>query len=89
MEDWKTQLEFSRDRKRYDLYSSYCRRFSKDKSTFGSQKRNYSFRPDGIQKHEISETHKTAKLAHDAINAQPGMSPLEACLINMEKEALK
>jgi len=65
------------------MICSYCRRFSKDKSTFGSQKSNYSFRPDGIQKHEISETHKTAKLAHDAIDAQPGMSPLEACLINM------
>ena len=32
--------------------------------------------------------HKTAKLAHDASNAQPGTAPLEACLINMEREAL-
>ena len=47
-----------------------------------------SFRLDGIKKHTISEVHKTAKLAHDASNAQPGTAPLEVCLINMEKEAL-
>ena len=70
------------------MFCSYCRWFSKDKSAFGSQKGNNSFRLDGINKHEISEVHKTGKLAHDASNAQPGMAPLEACLINMEKEAL-
>ena len=70
------------------MFCSYCRQFSKDKSAFGSQKDNNSFCLDGIKKHEISEAHKTAKLVHDASNAQPGTAPLEACLINMEKEAL-
>ena len=53
------------------MFCSYCRQISKDKSAFGSQKGNNSFRLDGIKKHEISEAHKTAKLAHDASNAQP------------------
>lgn len=42
----------------------------------------------GSKKHKISEAHKTVKLAHDASNAQPGTAPLEASLINIEKEAL-
>ena len=70
------------------MFCSYSRQFSKGKSVFGNQKGNNSFRLDGIKKHEISEAHKTAKLAHDASNAQPGAAPLEAHLINMEKEAL-
>ena len=76
------------DEKENAMFCSYCRQFSKDKSAFGSQKGNNTFHLDRIKKHEISEAHKTAKLAHDASNVQPGTAPLEACLINMEKEAL-
>ena len=70
------------------MFCSYCKQFLKDKSAFESQNGNNSFRLDGIKKHKISEAHKTAKLAHDASNAQPGTAPLKACLINMEREAL-
>ena len=45
------------------MFCSYCRQFLKDKSAFESQKGNNSFRLDGIKKHEMSEAHKTAKLA--------------------------
>jgi len=63
------------------MFCSYCTQFSKDKSAFGSQKAK-SFRLDRIKKHEISEAHKTAKLAHDASNAQPGTTLI---LILMDK----
>ena len=86
-ESWKSGrrwLEFHK--KENTMFCSCCRQFSKDKSAFGSQKGNNSFRLDGIKKHEISEAHKSAKLAHDASNAHPGTgtAPLETCLINME-----
>lgn len=58
------------------ILCSYCRRFSKDKSVFGSQKGNNSFSLDGIKK-------LWKKLAHDASNCQPGMAPLVACLVNI------
>ena len=48
------------DEKENAMFCSYCRQFSKDKSAFGSEKGNNSFRLDGIKKHEISEAHKTA-----------------------------
>jgi len=88
-ESWKTRRSWLKfDEKENAMFCSYCTQFSKDKSAIGSQKGNNSFRLDRIKKHEISEGHKTAKLAHDARYAQPGTTPLEACLINMEKEAL-
>ena len=59
------------------MFYSYRRHLPKDKSALGSQKGNNSYCLDGIKKRKISESHKKAKLAHDASNAQPGMAPLE------------
>ena len=60
-ETWKTRRPWLKfDEKENAMFCSYCRQFSKDKSAFGSEKGNNSFRLDGIKKHEISEAHKTA-----------------------------
>ena len=70
------------------MFCKYCRQFAKDKSLFGSKTGNNSFRLDGFKKHEKSDGHKTAKLAHNTSVSQPGTAPMEACLINMEKESV-
>ena len=56
-----TRLEFSK--KENVMFASIADSFAKNKSSFGSQ-------TGGTKKHEISEGHKTAKLAHDASTAQ-------------------
>ena len=59
-ETWKTRRPWLKfDEKENAMFCSYCRQFLKDKSAFGSEKGNNSFRLDGIKKHEISEAHKT------------------------------
>ena len=63
-ESWKTRRPWLKlfDEKENAMFCSYCRQFSKDKSAFGSEKGNNSFRLDGIKKHVISEANcKTLK----------------------------
>ena len=50
-ESWRTGRPWLKfDEKENAMFCSYCRQFSKDKSAFGSQKGNNSFRLDGIKK---------------------------------------
>ena len=71
------------------MFCSYCKRFALDKSSFGSEAGCSTFRLDGIKKHKSSVAHSRAEVAFQNNSLEPGTAPLEACLLNMEKEAVE